>query len=242
MVKQVGFVLIAIALVACQNAITNQDLKAIKKPIPHQLHFLIAGLPSQETGRNEPAFLQEETKNWQVSMVAGVSTGNGGLAGTMPLLPDRIDYLNHSFYGTIEQLFDPISYIFEEHGIEKKQIQLKTDFIKPMDETILLILDIKTSQIIDSPPLATIGVGIGAGKNKSVGGIGASYGDRSWCHAEMTASLTFVTKDRRSKRYHLEAKGRDVKKERENVAKIAYQSASEQLAKEILYQLFILSE
>ena len=227
-----------VCLTSCQSAITIKDLKAISKPINHQLHFLIAGLPHKTKATQELAFLQEDSKNWQVSMAAGVSSGSGGVTGAIPLTSGRVDYLNSAFYGTIEQLFDPISYTFEEHGIEKNLIKLKTDFIKPTDNTVLLIIDIKTSEVVDTQPLTTIGFGVGGGENSAGGGVGASYGDRSWCHAEIIGSVTFVTKDNRSSRYDLEAKGRDVKKERENAAKVAYQSASEQFAKEILYRFF----
>ena len=238
MVKFCTLLCVIISLTACQNPVTTKDLKKVSKPINYQLHFLLAGLPHQKKGTQQLAFLQEDTKNWQVSMAAGVSSGGGGIAGGMPLTSGRVDTLNSSFYGTLEQLFDPISYIFEEHGIEKKQIQLKTDFVKPTDDTVLLIIDIKTSEVIDTQPTTTFGIGVGGGKNNAVGGVGASYGDRSWCHAQMTGTVTFVTKDHRSSRYELDAKGRDVKKDRENAAKVAYQSAAEQFAKEILYQFF----
>ena len=177
MVKSSFILLIAICLTSCQNPVTNKDLKEVAKPVKHQLHFLIAGLPHKKKGTQELAFLQEDSKNWQVSMVAGVSTGGGGgLHGGMPMTGGRVDYLDGAFYGTIEQLFDPMSYTFEEYGIDKKRINLRTDFVKPTDDTVLLIIDVKTSEVVDSPPLTTVGIGIGGGKNNASGGIGASYG------------------------------------------------------------------
>jgi hypothetical protein len=236
--KIISLLSIVIGLTSCQHSVNDQDLRQISKPIDHQIHFLIAGLPHQKYASQELDYLQEESKNWQVSVGVGISSGHGIGGPGFPICPQTRHALKGQFYGTLEQFIDPIFYIFEEYGIKKNLIKIATDYQKPQNKTILLIIDIQSSAIIDTQPSTTVGIGLGGRKEHTGGAIGATYGDRSWCHAEITGTITIVTKNNRSKRFDLEAQGRDVKKERENAAKVAYQSASEQFAREILYRFY----
>ena len=217
----------------CRTYVNNEDLLEVKRQITDPVKIVINGLPEH---KSDLIISNDDEDNLTVSgaVSVGVSSGDGYSGAGIPYIDSSKPY-HYDRYGSKRDVANALT--AEIENWTSAEAEILKHYRPAENDEILLVVDIRVSEIISKIPKVTFTVGAGkAQENTGVAGS-ASWAKRDNCVGHIKADFNIIQHGKSTKKFYVDITTDQVKVRNERAAANAYRRAANQLAKEVVYKL-----
>ncbi len=233
LIKNLCLLFSVLLVSGCTTYINDEDLKEVENRIVDPVKIVITGLPEH---KNDLVISNDDEDNLTLSgaVSVGVSSGDGYSNVGIPYTDSTKPY-HYDRYGSKRDVANALS------AAIVKWTSANTEVLKhyrPAEgDEILIVVDIRISEIISKIPKVTFSVGAGTvQENTGVAG-NASWAKRDNCVGHVKADFNIIQHGKSTKKFYVDIKTDQVKVKNDKAAANAYRRAANQLAKEITFKL-----
>ena len=217
----------------CRTYVNNEDLKEVKKQITDPVKIVINGLPEH---KSDLIISNDDKDNltFAGAVSFGASTGNGYSGVGIPYANSSKPY-HYDRYGSKLDIANALTSSIEKWTSAEAEV-LK-HYRPAENDELLLIVDIRVSEIISKIPKTTFTLGAGAAQENTGVAGSASWAKRDNCVGHIKADFNIIQHGKSTKKFYVDITTDQVKVRNERAAANAYRRAANQLAKEVVYKL-----
>lgn len=217
----------------CRTYVNNEDLSEVKRHITDPVKIVINGLPEY---KSDLIISNDDEDNLTISgaVSVGVSSGDGYSGAGIPYTDSSKPY-HYDRYGSKRDVANALT--AEIENWTSADTEVLKHYRPAENNEILIVVDVRISEIISKIPKVTFTVGAGtAQENTGVAGS-ASWAKRDNCVGHIKADFNIIQHGKSTEKFYVDIETDRVKVKNEKAAANAYRRAANQLAKEVTYKL-----
>lgn len=233
LIKCLSMVTFGLFISGCRTYVNNEDLSEVKRQINDPVKIVINGLPEY---KSDLIISNDDEDNLTVSgaVSVGVSSGDGYSGAEIPYTDSSKPY-HYDRYGSKRDVANALT--AEIENWTSAETEVLKHYRPAENDEILIVVDVRISEIISKIPKVTFTVGAGtAQENTGVAGS-ASWAKRDNCVGHIKADFNIIQHGKSTEKFYVDIETDRVKVKNEKAAANAYRRAANQLAKEVTFKL-----